>query len=544
MTWNLRIVICEFHVVPGLFCFRATSGNRSLTLHAAEGPRGRRGPSTAKGQGNDDDGITRIEADASAAQETGATGAAATAIETIETGVAGVADAATNAAANAIEDLEAAESRGFSTRFPLNSAFIFTFGALGGMLFGFDTGIISGASPLIESDFGLSVSQTGFITSSVLIGSCAGALSIGALSDRFGRKKLLIVSALLFLLGSGLCASSTGFAMMVCARIILGLAVGAASALTPAYLAELAPKERRGSLSTLFQLMVTFGILLAYASNLGFLNHNLFGIRDWRWMLGSALVPAALLLLGGLLLPESPRYLVNKGDTRNAFKVLTLIRKDVDQTQVQIELDEIKAVAAQDTKGGVRELFRIARPALVAAIGIMLFQQLVGINSVIYFLPQVFIKGFGFPEGDAIWVSVGIGVVNFVSTIVATLIMDRFPRKGVLIFGSIVMTVSLAVLAVMNFVGDVAVLAVPTMILIAFYILGFAVSWGPIAWVLIGEIFPLSVRASAPPSARRRTGWATSSSPSSSSCCSMRSATMWAARSRFSACFRPCPSRS
>ena len=306
---------------------------------------------------------------ASAAQETGATGAAATAIETIETGVAGVADAATNAAANAIEDLEAAESRGFSTRFPLNSAFIFTFGALGGMLFGFDTGIISGASPLIESDFGLSVSQTGFITSSVLIGSCAGALSIGALSDRFGRKKLLIVSALLFLLGSGLCASSTGFAMMVCARIILGLAVGAASALTPAYLAELAPKERRGSLSTLFQLMVTFGILLAYASNLGFLNHNLFGIRDWRWMLGSALVPAALLLLGGLLLPESPRYLVNKGDTRNAFKVLTLIRKDVDQTQVQIELDEIKAVAAQDTKGGVRELFRIARPALVAAIG-------------------------------------------------------------------------------------------------------------------------------------------------------------------------------
>ncbi len=392
MTWNLRIAICEFHVVPGLFCFRATSGNRSLTLHAAEGPRGRRGPSTAKGQGNDDDGITRIEADGIRGTGDRRNRCSGHRNRNHRNRRGRVADAATNAAANAIEDLEAAESRGFSTRFPLNSAFIFTFGALGGMLFGFDTGIISGASPLIESDFGLSVSQTGFITSSVLIGSCAGALSIGALSDRFGRKKLLIVSALLFLLGSGLCASSTGFAMMVCARIILGLAVGAASALTPAYLAELAPKERRGSLSTLFQLMVTFGILLAYASNLGFLNHNLFGIRDWRWMLGSALVPAALLLLGGLLLPESPRYLVNKGDTRNAFKVLTLIRKDVDQTQVQIELDEIKAVAAQDTKGGVRELFRIARPALVAAIGIMLFQQLVGINSVIYFLPQVFIK--------------------------------------------------------------------------------------------------------------------------------------------------------
>lgn len=392
------------------------------------------------------------------------------------------------------ETVEQEASRSFSTRWPLNSAFIFTFGALGGMLFGFDTGIISGASPLIESDFGLSVSQTGFITSSVLIGSCVGALSIGALSDRFGRKKLLIVSAILFLLGSGLCATANGFLMMVAARIILGLAVGAASALTPAYLAELAPKERRGSLSTLFQLMITFGILLAYASNLGFLHHNLLGVRDWRWMLGSALVPAALLLLGGIMLPESPRYLVNKGDIRNAFKVLTLIRKDVDQAQVQLELDEIKEIAAQDTKGGVRELFRIARPALLAAVGIMLFQQLVGINSVIYFLPQVFIKGFGFPEADAIWVSVGIGVVNFVSTIVATLIMDKFPRKKLLIFGSVVMTVSLAILSVMNFVGDVSVLAVPTMLLIAVYILGFAVSWGPIAWVLIGEIFPLSVR--------------------------------------------------
>lgn len=418
-----------------------------------------------------------------------------TAVQGSRTTPAAISDiAVTDAIASEIASLPDDIRTKTSTRFPLNSAFIFTFGALGGMLFGFDTGIISGASPLIESDFSLSVAQTGFITSSVLIGSCVGALSIGSLSDRFGRKKLLIVSALLFLLGSGLCATATGFLMMVVARILLGLAVGAASALTPAYLAELAPKERRGSLSTLFQLMITFGILLAYASNLGFLGQNIAGIRDWRWMLGSALIPAALLLIGGLLLPESPRYLVSKGDDRNAFKVLTLIRKDVDQAQVVAELDEIKAVAEQDAKGGVRELFRIARPALLAAVGIMLFQQLVGINSVIYFLPQVFIKGFGFPENQAIWVSVGIGVVNFVSTIIATLIMDRFPRKKLLMFGSIVMAVSLGVLAVMNFVGDVTVLAVPTMILIAVYILGFAVSWGPIAWVLIGEIFPLSVR--------------------------------------------------
>lgn len=393
-----------------------------------------------------------------------------------------------------LEQVEKDFERGFSTRFPLNNGFIFTFGALGGMLFGFDTGIISGVSPLIESHFQLNVAQTGFITSSVLIGSCVGALSIGALSDRFGRKKLLIISAFLFLLGSALCASATGFVMMVVARIILGLAVGAASALTPAYLAELALKERRGSLSTLFQLMVTLGILLAYASNLGFLGHHIAVISDWRWMLGSALIPAVLLLVGGLMLPESPRYLVSKGDERNAFKVLTLIRNDVDQAQIQLELDDIKAVAAQDTKGGVKELFRIARPALLAAVGLMLFQQFVGINSVIYFLPQVFIKGFGFGEHEAIWVSVGIGVVNFLATIIAVLVMDKFPRKALLVFGSVVMAVSLIVLSVMNFAGNVSLLAMPTMVLIGVYILGFALSWGPIAWVLIGEIFPLSVR--------------------------------------------------
>ncbi|MDP0529552.1 MFS transporter, partial [Lacticaseibacillus paracasei] len=188
----------------------------------------------------------------------------------------------------------------------LSTFFIFTFGALGGLLFGFDTGIISGASPLIESNFNLGIGQTGFITSSVLIGSSVGALGVGPLADRYGRKRLLILAAILFLLGSTLSMIAIGFWSMVVARIILGLAVGSASALTPAYLAELAPAERRGSLGTLFQLMITLGILLAYVSNLGFLNHNLLGIRDWRWMLGSALIPAALLLIGGLLLPESP----------------------------------------------------------------------------------------------------------------------------------------------------------------------------------------------------------------------------------------------
>lgn len=374
----------------------------------------------------------------------------------------------------------------------LSTFFIFVFGALGGLLFGFDTGIISGASSLIETDFSLNIEQTGFITSSVLIGSSIGVLSIGSLSDRFGRKKLLLVASILFLLGSGLSMTAVGFGSMITARIILGFAVGSASALTPAYLAELADAPHRGSLGTMFQLMITLGILLAYVSNLGFLHHNLLGMRDWRWMLGSALIPAAILFVGSLILPESPRFLVEKGKVDEARNVLHGLRANTNEDPDK-ELADIQEVANQP-KGGLKELFTFARPAVIVAIGLMLLQQLVGINSVIYFLPQVFIKGFGFAEGTAIWISVGIGVVNFVCTVLAYNIMDKFNRRTILLFGSIVMAVSIGVLSILNFTISVKAAAVPTMILIAIYIFGFAVSWGPICWLMIGEIFPLNVR--------------------------------------------------
>lgn len=375
----------------------------------------------------------------------------------------------------------------------LSTFFIFFFGALGGLLFGFDTGIISGASPLIESNFSLGTEQTGFIVSSVLIGSSVGALSIGSLSDKFGRKRLLVLASILFLIGSGLSMFAMGFVSMIIARIILGFAVGSASALTPAYLAELADAPHRGSLGTMFQLMITLGILLAYVSNLGFLHHNLLGLRDWRWMLGSALIPALLLFIGSIILPESPRYLVEKGNIDEARDVLHELRKNNPKEDPDKELADIQMVANQP-KGGLKELFTFARPAVIVAILLMLLQQLVGINSVIYFLPQVFIKGFGFPESNAIWISVGIGVVNFVCTILAYNIMDKFNRKTILLFGSIVMALSIGILSILNFTLQVQDAAVPTMILIGIYIFGFAVSWGPICWLMIGEIFPLNVR--------------------------------------------------
>lgn len=376
----------------------------------------------------------------------------------------------------------------------LNSNVIFVIGALGGLLFGFDTGIISGASPLIEKALHLTISEISFVTSAVLIGSCVGALTIGGLSDKYGRKLLLFISSILFIIGALMSAFAPNFVVIVIARIILGLAVGSASALTPAYLAELAPKERRGSLETLFQLMITAGILLAYMANIGFLHHNIAGWADWRWMLATAFIPALALFIGSIILPESPRFLIRVGRVEESHKVLTQLRPDYTSEQIESELRDIQNADSEVHKGGVKELFTIARPALVAAIGIMLFQQLVGINSVIYYLPQVFIEGFHFSASSAIWISVGIGVVNFLSTIVATIIMDKFPRKKLLIWGAFVMGVSLAILSVINYTINIETAATYTIILIAIYIFGFAVSWGPIAWVLIGEIFPLSVR--------------------------------------------------
>lgn len=376
----------------------------------------------------------------------------------------------------------------------LSSNVIFVIGALGGLLFGFDTGVISGASPLIEKSLHLTVFQISFVTSAVLIGSSIGALTVGGLSDKYGRKVLLFISSILFIIGSLMSAFAPDFIVMVIARIILGLAVGSASALTPAYLAELSPKERRGSLQTLFQLMITAGILLAYMANIGFLNHNIAGWADWRWMLATAIIPALALFIGSIVLPESPRFLVRVGKDTESHRVLTKLRPTYTTEEIHGELHDIKKASSEITKGGVKELFSIAKPALIAAVGIMLFQQLVGINSVIYYLPQVFIQGFHFSDSLAIWISVGIGVVNFVSTIIATIIMDKFPRKKLLIWGALVMGISLGILSVINYTMSIQSAATFTIILIAIYIFGFAVSWGPIAWVLIGEIFPLSVR--------------------------------------------------
>ncbi|URL61002.1 sugar porter family MFS transporter [uncultured bacterium] len=374
----------------------------------------------------------------------------------------------------------------------LSQLFIYLIGSLGGLLFGFDTGIISGASPLIESDFHLPVGKTSLVTSSVLIGSAVGAVCIGSLSNRYGRKKLLQFSAILFLIGSGCSMFAVGFVSLVSARLLLGFAVGAASALTPAYLVELADTKHRGSLVTLFQLMIAFGFLLAYCANIGLLNVDWLGLHSWRWMLGSALIPSLLLLLGSLILPESPRYLVKEGHPELARHVLRTLRantgEDPDaELRMMIKFNHRK-------KGNRRTLFKIGLPALLVAVGLMFFQQFIGINAVLYFLPQIFIKAFKFSTSSSIWISVGVGVVNLISTVIAYRIIDDYNRNSLLIMGSIVVAVTLTLLAGMNYLFSISAIVVSTLILIVIYIVGYDLSWGPLAWVMINEIMPFRMR--------------------------------------------------
>lgn len=370
---------------------------------------------------------------------------------------------------------------------------LYTVGGLGGLLFGYDTGIISGAGPIIQNDWKLNAAQLGFITASVLIGSMVGALAIGGLADRFGRKKLFIIAALLFIAGGFFCMFSQNFAEMSIARIVLGFAIGAASSLTPTYLVELADKDHRGSIASMFQLMITIGIEVAYFANLLFLNHNIGGLADWRWMLGSELLPAAALMIGSIALPESPRYLIKVGKVELARKILERRLKRDGST----EITEIQAVLAKSQgKGTFKELFSISGKSVLVAILLMFFQQLVGINAVIYFVPKIFQSAFRFSSANSIWISVGIGAVNVISTIVALGIMNRFNRKSLLIFGSIEMALSFIILIILNLTLGVHSMgsAIATMIFIALFIIGFAVSWGPICWIMISEIFPLKVR--------------------------------------------------
>jgi MFS transporter, SP family, sugar:H+ symporter len=383
--------------------------------------------------------------------------------------------------------------------------------ALGGFLFGFDTAVINGAILALAKTFQASSWLTGFAVSLALLGSAVGAFCAGQIADRYGRVKAMVVAAVLFTLsalGSGFAFSIWDFIFW---RLLGGLAVGVASVIAPAYIAECSPSEMRGRLGSLQQLAIVSGIFIALLSDY-FIAVSagsaelpfLFGVAAWRWMFWTAALPAVLYGMAALTIPESPRYLMSQGREQEASSVLSKILGG----NVSGKIEEIRQTVFQERKPNFSDLLgKDGKPLRIVWIGIGLsvLQQFVGIN-VIFYYSSVLWRAVGFSEQDSLKLTVITGAVNIVTTLVAIAFVDKFGRKPLLILGSLGMTITLGTLttifsnAPLDAAGNPALAgAAGTVALLAanLYVFCFGFSWGPVVWVLLGEMFNNNIRASA-----------------------------------------------
>ena len=362
--------------------------------------------------------------------------------------------------------------------------------AIGGILFGFDTGILSGAILFVQRDFSLTVSERSWAVAMVLVGAIIGAASGGYLSDKLGRRKSIIGAALLVIAGTIVLATAPEIYTFFIGRFIVGTGIGVASFISPMYISEVAPANIRGAMVSLNQLMVTVGILLAYVVSLYFSPSG-----DWRLMFLAAVVPAAALLIGMAVLPASPRWLVFKGRVDQAIRVASGFTYDCDRAEHAIRQMEAENEEQQDTK--LRELWSPAIRRLTL-IGIMLavLQQATGIITVIYFAPTIF-EFAGYADATAsIAASVGVGIVNVILTIISIFLVDKVGRRPLLLFSMSGMVLSLLGLGLVFSIGASS-LGLYTAVFLMTYIASFAIGLGPIFWLLIAEIYPLKVRGKA-----------------------------------------------
>lgn len=362
--------------------------------------------------------------------------------------------------------------------------------ATGGLLFGYDTGVISGALLFIKKDFALGAFGQEAVVSAVLVGCILGAALSGRLADRFGRRASIVACAAVFLLGSLASAAAVSAVTLACGRVVIGLAIGVASFTVPLYISELAPPDRRGALVSLNQLMITIGIVVSY------LVDDLFAelAQGWRYMFLFGVLPALVLGVGMLFLPRSPRWLLMKGRDREAGQVLSRL---LPPEEADRETGEIRRSLTGGDGGSWRQLAAPwLRPAMIVGVGIMFVQQVTGINTVIYYAPTIFeMAGFG-SASVAIAATVGVGLVNVAFTVLAMRLIDRWGRKPLLSLGLIGMTASLFALGLsfelQHSLGAMLKWAAVASLLV--YIASFALSLGPVAWLLISEIYPLKVR--------------------------------------------------
>lgn len=382
--------------------------------------------------------------------------------------------------------------------------------AIGGFLFGFDTAVINGAVEAIRADFGIGAGLTGFTVSSALIGCAVGAWVAGQLAGRIGRVRVMLLASAFFTIsaiGSGL---AVGPWDLIVWRLFGGLAVGAASVIAPAYIAEISPASIRGRLGSLQQLAIVTGIFIALLSDYflasaagGAGEEHWFGLAAWRWMFLTEVLPAVAYGVLALQIPESPRYLVARGDLGEARSVLAQVLR----TGVDERLREIRRTVAADARSRLADLrgpFLGLLPIVWVGIGLSLFQQFVGINVIFYYSSSLW-QQVGFSESDALIQTVITSVTNIAVTVVAIALIDRVGRRLLLLVGSAGMAVSLATLAVAfataplvdgepaleGAAGPVALVAANL------FVVFFGVSWGPAVWVLLGEMFNNRIRAAA-----------------------------------------------
>ena len=387
-----------------------------------------------------------------------------------------------------IPQLVDAHSHAHHTKFVYLAA---AFAALGGLLFGYDTGVISGAELFFKNGFTLSIFALEVIVSGVLAGAAVGALVGGRLADLFGRRKLLLATAIIFAIGAILCAVANSVTALIVGRTIVGLGIGLSSGTVPVYISEVSTADARGWQVSLFQLAITVGILLAYIVDYAFAK-----IEGWRWMFGLAVVPAAIFALGMLYLPESPRWLLMRGKRDSARSVLMRIRG---VSQVETEVGEIEATIERTNEhGSLSDLLAPSlRPALAVGIGLAIFQQVTGINTVIYYAPIILQTAGISSASGAILATAGIGVVNVLMTIVSMRLIDRVGRRPLLLVGIAGMAVTLGILSLsFHISAQSSALAWISVIGMMTYVASFAISLGPIFWLLISEIYPLKIRNS------------------------------------------------
>lgn len=360
--------------------------------------------------------------------------------------------------------------------------------ALGGLLFGYNTGIIAGTLLFLQASFHLSSLILGVVTSIALAGAAAGAAFVGILADRFGRRPALIGTALVFIVGTTASALALNVIDLLAGRLLVGFGIGAASMLTPLYLSEIAAARQRGTFVSFNQLAMTSGILLSNLVGYGFA-----ASAGWRWMFALGGVPGITLAAGMLFLPETPRWLVGH-DQDGALNALRRLRGA--HADVEDEWQQLRTDIARDGKQQPHPFHsQAARRPLIIGVGLAIFQQATGINTVIYFAPVIFQSAGLSSASAAILATAGIGLVNVLMTIVAIRLLDRVGRRPLLLFGLFGMALSLCLLAAGFMLQPGPAIGWITAASLSAYVGCFAIGLGPVFWLLISEMFPLAIRA-------------------------------------------------